>query len=165
MAWLFFDMFLAVDTVPLSGIGMTVVTMQQVEKALKKTVGKKGMSDDEIKNLADYLMSFFGYTDEVIDNRLTSEDRDVFYMLEEEGLLTSTQEEVLLKKGKLWRIHYWILKKDQIIRLAKSDEGGQAVRDEAADVYDRISDEEWARHKVSPEGQSTGKPTENDETH
>jgi hypothetical protein len=60
---------------------MTVVTMQQVEKALKKTVGKKGMSDPEIKNLAEYVMSFFGYTDEVIDNKLTSEDRDVFYML------------------------------------------------------------------------------------
>ena len=144
---------------------MTVVTMQQVELALKKTVGRKGMSDSEIKNLADYLMSFFGYTDEVIDNRLTSEDRDVFYMLEEEGLLTTTQEEVLLKKGKLWRIHYWILKKDQIIRLAKSDEEGIERHDEAADVYDQISDEEWARHKVSPSGGNAENPHGNDETH
>ena len=144
---------------------MTVVTMQQVERALKRTVGKKGMSDAEIKNLADYLMSFFGYTDEVIDNRLTSEDRDVFYMLEEEGLLTSTQEEVLLKKGKLWRIHYWILKKDQIIRLASSDEQGVEAKDEAAEVYEQISDEEWARHKVVPTDHNQGKPQENDETH
>jgi len=144
---------------------MTVVTMQQVERALKRTVGKKGMSDAEIKNLADYLMSFFGYTDEVIDNRLTSEDRDVFYMLEEEGLLTSTQEEVLLKKGKLWRIHYWILKKDQIIRLASSDEQGVEAKDEAAGVYEQISDEEWARHKVVPTDHNQGKPQENDETH
>ncbi|OGS42440.1 MAG: hypothetical protein A3K67_02005 [Euryarchaeota archaeon RBG_16_62_10] len=144
---------------------MTVVTMQQVESALKKTVGKKGMSDEEIKNLADYLMSFFGYTDEVIDNRLTAEDRDVFYMLEEEGLLTSTQEEVLLKKGKLWRIHYWILKKDQIIRLAKSDEEGVEARDEAADVYGQLSDEEWARHKIVPEAQGSDKqPKPSDET-
>ncbi|HEX7391804.1 MAG TPA: DUF6015 family protein [Thermoplasmata archaeon] len=126
--------------------------MQQVEKALKKTVGRKGMSDDEIKNLAEYLMSFFGYTDEVIDNRLTSEDRDVFYMLEEEGLLTTTQEEVLLKKGKLWRIHYWILKKDQIIRLAKMDEVGATLKDEAAGVYDQVSDEEWSRHRTSADG-------------
>ncbi len=128
---------------------MTVVTMQQVEKALKKTVGKKGMSDPEIKNLAEYVMSFFGYTDEVIDNKLTSEDRDVFYMLEEEGLLTTTQEEVLLRKGKLWRIHYWILKKDQIIRLARADDEEVESRDEAADVYEQVSDEEWSRHKQS----------------
>lgn len=144
---------------------MTVVTMQQVERALRRTVGKKGMSDEEIKNLADYLMSFFGYTDEVIDNRLTSEDRDVFYMLEEEGLLTSTHEEVLLKKGKLWRIHYWILKKDQIIRLAQAEDEGATMRDEAADVYDQVSDEEWSRHKMSPENQSTGNPPRNNETH
>ncbi len=143
---------------------MTVVTMQQVESALKKTVGKKGMSDDEIKNLADYLMSFFGYTDEVIDNRLTSEDRDVFYMLEEEGLLTTTQEEVLLKKGKLWRIHFWILKKDQIIRLADRAEGEAKPGVEATDVYGELSDEEWSRHRMSPPDSPDG-PHENDETH
>jgi hypothetical protein len=144
---------------------MTVVTMQQVELALKKTVGRKGMSEQEIKNLADYLMSFFGYTDEVIDNRLTSEDRDVFYMLEEEGILTSTQEEVLLKKGKLWRIHYWILKKDQIIRLAKSEEEGAEVKDEAAQVYDQVSDEEWARHKTLPSEETSGRQSGQDESH
>jgi len=137
---------------------MTVVTMQQVEAALRKTVGRKGMTDDEIKNLADYLMSFFGYTDEVIDNRLTSEDRDVFYMLEEEGLLTTTHEEVLLKKGKLWRIHYWILKKDQIIRLANTTESSEEKKEDAGAVYDQISDEEWARHKATPENDTAGNP-------
>jgi len=100
---------------------LTVVSMDDVILALKNTLGKKGMSDDDIRKLAEYLMSFFGFDGEVIDNRLTSEDRDVFYMLEEEGFLTTTQEEVHLKKGKLWRIHYWILKKDQIIRLARQD--------------------------------------------
>jgi len=144
---------------------MTVVTMQQVELALKKTVGRKGMSDAEVKNLAEYLLSFFGYADEVIDNRLTPEDRDVFYTLEEEGLLTSTQEEVLLKKGKLWRIHYWILKKDQILRLARSEEEGEQAKDEAAQVYDQISDEEWARHKLGPADEGSGKPSGQDESH
>jgi hypothetical protein len=144
---------------------MTVVTMQQVESALKKTVGRKGMSDAEIKSLADYVMSFFGYTDEVIDNRLTSGDRDVFYMLEEEGLLTTTQEEVLLKKGKLWRIHYWILKKDQIIRLAQMDEEGVVEKDEAAGVYAQVSDEEWARHKTPEPTNTSGHPDGHDETH
>lgn len=129
---------------------MAVVTMLQVEQALRKTLGKKGVSDDEVKRLAEYLMSFFGYTDEVIDNSLTSEDRDVFYMLEEEGLLTTTQEEVLLKKGKLWRIHYWIIKKDQIARLAASEETTDEGREKSSDVYEEISDEEWARHANQP---------------
>jgi hypothetical protein len=142
---------------------MTVVTMQQVEIALKRTLGKNGMSDDEVKRMAEYLMSFFGYTDEVIDNRLTPEDRDVFYMLEEEGLLTTTQEEVLLKKGKLWRIHYWILKKDQIIRLSSGDEGEKPKAEAEEDVYDQLSDEEWARHRPSMSGTQEDKPPK-DET-
>jgi hypothetical protein len=117
--------------------------MDDVVLALRNTLGKKGMSDEDIKKLAEYLLSFFGYTDEVIDNRLTSEDRDVFYMLEEEGFLTTTQEEVHLKKGKLWRIHYWILKKDQILRLAKKEEASHQTKDEASAVYDDISEDVW----------------------
>ncbi len=128
---------------------MSVVTMRQVEVALSKTVGKKNeMSEEETRNLAEYVMSFFGYTDEVIDNRLTPEDRDIFYMLEEEGLVTTTHEEVLLKKGKMWRIHYWILKKDQIERLARMDEKVEVSKESTSDVYDELSDEQWARHRT-----------------
>jgi len=142
---------------------MTVVTMQQVELALKKTLGKKGMSDEEVKRMAEYLMSFFGYTDEVTDNQLTPQDRDVFYMLEEEGLLTTTQEEVLLRKGKLWRTHFWVLKKDQILRLATSDEADKAKDETKEDVYDQLSDEEWARHRPPMSGSAEDKPPK-DET-
>lgn len=126
---------------------MTVVSMEDVVFALQNTLGKKGMSPEDIEKLAEYLMSFFGFTDEVIDNRLTSEDRDVFYMLEEEGFLTTTQEEVHLKKGKLWRIHYWILKKDQILRLARREEKKQKSKDECSAVYDEISEEVWTNHR------------------
>lgn len=127
------------------GERLTIVSMDDVVMALKNTLGKKGMAENDIKRLAEYLMSFFGYTNEVIDNRLTSEDRDVFYMLEEEGLLTTTQEEVHLKKGKLWRIHYWILKSDQILRLAKQCEDSHKKQDDGSAIYDQISDEVWSR--------------------
>lgn len=124
---------------------MTVVTMDDVVLALKNTLGKKGMAEEDIKKLAEYLLSFFGYTDEVIDNCLTSEDRDVFYMLEEEGFLTTTQEEVHLKKGKLWRIHYWILKKDQILRMARASEEPKKDKDDFSAIYEEISEEAWDR--------------------
>ncbi len=138
---------------------MSVVTMRQVELALKRTVGKKDdLSDEEVKKLAEYIMSFFGYTDEVIDNRLTSEDRDVFYMLEEQGLVTTTHEEVLLKKGKLWRIHYWILKKDQIARLAAMDGEAKEDVESTRDVYEELSDEQWARHRDNPGTGDSSRP-------
>lgn len=151
------DTLLGLYIVQISGIGMSVVTMRQVELALKRTVGKKSeMSNTEVQKLAEYVMSFFGYTDEVIDNRLTPGDRDVFYMLEEEGLVTTTHEEVLLKKGKMWRIHYWILKKDQIIRLASMDEKVVPEMNGVTDVYEDISDEQWARHRGPSSDNDTG---------
>jgi hypothetical protein len=129
----------------MAGERVTVVSMEDVVLALKNTLGKKGMADEDIGKLAEYLLSFFGYTDEVIDNRLTSEDRDVFYMLEEEGFLTTTQEEVHLKKGKLWRIHYWILKREQILRMARIEEKPEQKKDDFSAVYDEISEEAWDR--------------------
>lgn len=121
--------------------------MEDVVSALQNTLGRKGMSEVDNGKLAEYLMSFFGYTDEVIDNRLRMEDRDVFYMLEEEGLLTTRQEEIHLTKGCLWRIHYWVLKKDQILRMARREEVVQLKNDDNSAVYDEISEEMWSSHK------------------
>ena len=123
--------------------------MEELVLALKNTLGKKGMHDNDIQRLAEYVMSFFGYDDSVIDNRLTSEDRDVFYMLEEEGFVTTTEEDVHLKKGKMWRIHYWILKRDQIQRLATLPEESKAEVDEVVAIYENISNDVWARDQPS----------------
>ncbi len=122
---------------------MPIVTVSELRAALKVTVGRRGMSDEEIDALAEYVLSFFGYESEVIDNKLDVDDRDVFYMLEEEGLLGTRQEEVLIKKGKTWRIHYWVLRVDRIKALAK---GSNARRvEDAFAVYADVPDEIWAR--------------------
>ena len=122
---------------------MPIVLMSEVVSALRATLGKRGMPDGEIRILADYLLSFFGFETEVIDNNLDVADRDVFYMLEEEGLLGTRQEEVLIKKGKTWRIHYWVLRVERIKALAR----GLGVRrtEDAFAVYDEVPDEIWAR--------------------
>lgn len=122
---------------------MPIVLMSEVVAALKASLGKRGMPDEEIRILADYLLSFFGFETEVIDNNLDVADRDVFYMLEEEGLLGTRQEEVLIKKGKTWRIHYWVLRVDRIKQLAK----GLSARkpEDAFAVYADVPDEIWAR--------------------
>src|SRR3989454_3593895 len=99
---------------------MPVVTMSEMIAALRATVGKRGMSEDDLRALADYLMSFFGFETEAIDNNLDVADRDVFYMLEEEGLLTTRQEEVMIKKGKLWRIHHLNLRRERVKAVAQA---------------------------------------------
>jgi len=124
---------------------MPIVTMTELVAALRATVGARGMPEDELRVLADYLMSFFGFETEVVDNKLDPADRDVFYMLEEEGLLKTRQEEVLIKKGKMWRIHYWVLQVDRIKALARGQGAGKA--EDAFGVYDEIPDDIWARQE------------------
>ena len=122
---------------------MPIVLMSEVVAALRATLGKRGMPDDEVRILAEYLLSFFGFETEVIDNNLDVADRDVFYMLEEEGLLGTRQDEVIIKKGKTWRIHYWVLRVERIKALARSAAGGP-VKDAFA-VYEDVPDDVWAR--------------------
>jgi len=126
---------------------LTVVSIEEVVSALNNTLGRKGMTREDNERLAEYLMSFFGYADEVIDNLLTMADRDVFYLLEEEGFLTTYQEEAHLTKGGLWRVHYWILKKGQILRMAQREEEVQLRKDDNSAVYDEVSEEMWNGHK------------------
>lgn len=120
---------------------MSIVSFSEVRSALRATVGRRGMTEESIDALADYLVSFFGFDTEVIDNRLDVDDRDVFYTLEEEGLLGTRQEEVFLRKGKLWRIHYWVLRTDRIKALAHPAAATAAVA--RADLYERLPDEAW----------------------
>lgn len=126
-------------------MAVPIVTQTEVRAALKETVGKT-MSDEELDALAEYVLSFFGYESEVIDNRLDPDDRDVFYMLEEAGLLSTRQEEVFIKKGKLWRIHYWILRTHRIKEIAAN---GKPASAREAFVYDEVPDEVWSRELVA----------------
>lgn len=122
---------------------MVTITVGDVEKALMNTLGKKGMETEEIKKLAEYVMNFFGYDDTISDNLLKAKDRDVFYTLQDVGILTTFQDQITIKKGKIWRIHYWVLKKDEILRLANFKE--IAKKKDKYSIYDEISNDVWSR--------------------
>ncbi|MFQ5908164.1 MAG: DUF6015 family protein [Thermoplasmata archaeon] len=125
---------------------MSVVTFREMREALVAVLGSKGMGPREVGELAEYLLGFFGYGTEVVDNILQPDDRDVFYMLEEEGLLGTRQEEVLVTPGKLWRLHYWILRVDRVKKAMQ--EGGDET-EEYQDLYENMADEVWVRRQVS----------------
>jgi hypothetical protein len=52
---------------------------------------------------------------------LDPENRQLFYILEEEGMLTTEREETILCDGREWRTHYWKLKKNTILKYAKEN--------------------------------------------
>ena len=123
----------------------TTLTVEHLTKAIKNSIDKQGMPEEEARAMAQHVMNFFGYSERIIDNVLEPEDRDAFYMLEDAGILMTEREETTLYDGREWRIHYWMFRKKRIQELL----GGRHRREGDiagnASVYDEIPDDIWNR--------------------
>jgi Family of unknown function (DUF6015) len=131
---------------------MASITEAELTRAIERTLVARGkMPPAEARTTARMVLGYFGLDDTVLDNKLSSEDRDRFYQLEEEGLLTSEEEDATVSRGKTWRIHYWLMKK---ARIRDVGQGGDApVSDDASTVYRDIGESEWKRRAEPPAGQ------------
>src|SRR5215470_14801666 len=123
---------------------MGAITEDELTRAIERTLVPKGtVPPDGARKVAQVVLNYFGLDDSVLDNKLTSDDRDRFYRLEEEGLLTSEEEDATVSRGKTWRIHYWLLKKDRIRAAAqKSSTPGP---EDAEAVYRGMDASAWNR--------------------
>ncbi|MBU0497804.1 MAG: hypothetical protein KKG04_07615 [Candidatus Thermoplasmatota archaeon] len=133
---------------------MTIITLNDLSRAIANRVG---IGIDEARRDAGFVMDIFGFDDRVIDNVLDPDDRQLFYILEEEGMLTTEREETTLYDGREWRTHYWRLRKDIIINYAKEDHG---IRDyiidpkqpkniSSDDIYDTMDADLWTTRKIN----------------
>lgn len=123
---------------------MAAITEEELARAIERTLVVRGkMTAEEVRPVTRMVLGYFGHEDSVLDNKLSSEDRDRFYQLEEEGLLTSEEEDATVSRGKTWRIHYWLLKKDRIRDVGQSREAPRG--DETAALYAGIGDSAWSR--------------------
>ncbi|MFO8132358.1 MAG: DUF6015 family protein [Thermoplasmatota archaeon] len=121
---------------------MTVVTLEDLATAIANRVKidvEAAMGD------ANFVMDLFGYEDRIIDNVLEPEDRQLFYILEEEGMLTTEREETTIYDGRTWRTHYWFLNKQTILGYKEGREasGKEEKEQEIKGVYEDIPDEMW----------------------
>jgi hypothetical protein len=133
---------------------MNIITLDDLSKAIANRVG---IGIEEARRDAGFVMDIFGFQDRVIDNVLDPEDRQLFYILEEEGMLTTEREETTLYDGREWRTHYWVIKKDIILKYSK-DENKRTrsvlsdkqtihdISDEA--IYDALEDDIWSTRKL-----------------
>jgi hypothetical protein len=117
---------------------------EELRRAIDQTLVAHGkIPPEESGKVARMILGYFGLHDSVLDNKLTSDDRDQFYRLEEEGLLSSEEEDATVARGKTWRIHYWLLKKDRIREV-----GEPGARESPAgpeQVYKDMTDRDWRR--------------------
>jgi hypothetical protein len=142
------------NPLPESGVDY-VVSRLELTKAIKtsfKSRSDKGPLDNDVaEEMADHVLNFFGYGERIIDNMLKTDDRDIFYMLEDLGILKTEREETTLYDGREWRINYWTLKKGYISVLTGRSKGNkQTLKNlgEKADdlnVYEELPEELWKR--------------------
>jgi len=128
---------------------VAAINEEELTRALERTLVAHGkIGEAEAKTIARMVLSYFGAEDSVLDNKLNSEDRDHFYRLEEEGLLSSEEEDATVSRGKTWRIHYWLLKKGRIRDVGKAGEAPVVDGEDA--VYKSGGDSMWNRSGGPP---------------
>ena len=119
---------------------MPVLTRELFIRALDKAYGSKGMPQSDVEELCDFVLSFFGYEDYVLDNVLSSAERDVFYNLEEYGFLEPYKEEISIVKGKTWRINQWRFKRDIISKVVSDNDPVTENEDAYEEIFKQIGD-------------------------
>lgn len=134
---------------------MNIITLDDLSRAIANRVG---IDIEEARRDAGFVMDIFGYDDRVIDNVLDPEDRQLFYILEEEGMLTTEREETTLHDGREWRTHYWVLKKNTILKYSRDEnknvrtvfpEKRQFTRDISDEaIYDSLEEDIWVTRKL-----------------
>ncbi len=122
--------------------------VEDLKKVIKNAIGEQGMPEEEAELMARHVMNLFGFNSRILDNMLEPQDRDVFYMLEDEEILTTEREETTLYDGREWRIHYWTFRKDRIEeilqgRVKREEEEYPEIDD--ASIYDEVPEDIWLR--------------------
>src|SRR3989442_580503 len=112
------------------------LTVDDLTRAIKNSIDRTGMKEEEARAMAQHVLNFFGYSERIIDNVLEPEDRDAFYMLEDSGILTTEREETTLYDGREWRIHYWMFRKERIAQLVEARKAKQEGDNIEADYDD-----------------------------
>ncbi len=102
-----------------------------------------GVGQTEARQTAMHMLNIFGFETQIIDNVLDSEDRSMLRILEDERIITTSQDDCILDDGREWRIHYWKINTEAVKKAARKN-GGDA-RDRAAKMYESLPPEAWMR--------------------
>ncbi|MEM0140001.1 MAG: DUF6015 family protein [Ferroplasma sp.] len=121
------------------------VKIDELSRAISNglSLQDRKMGIEEAESSAEHIINFFGYSTRVIDNMLEPEDRDVFYTMEDLGILETEREETTLFDGREWRIHYWILNVIRVLELAEMNLNHNSDNENKFSIYNEIPDEVW----------------------
>ncbi len=118
-----------------------MITVQMLARAVEKALG---LEKEKAGSIAGQVMAYFGFNGRIVDNIIDKNDRKLFYMLQEAGILNSSWETLTLHNGKNWRVYYWYFS-EQNVREALTEESA-----EEEDIYCSVPDEVWKMHATVP---------------
>jgi hypothetical protein len=128
-----------------------VISRLVLSRAIQSSFSRKNVEGelecDVAEEMAEHVLNFFGFGERIIDNMLKTDDRDIFYMLEDLGILKTEREETTLYDGREWRINYWTLKKKYIADLTSGSLNcdGNAHYLNEEELYEDLPDDIWSR--------------------
>lgn len=127
---------------------MSIITLKDMTKAIEN---KLGLNHDQAKKLAAFIMDTFGYESRIIDNILNPEERQLFYMLQSEGLLTAGREQARLHDGREWLTYYWEIEDETILYYAhkqKERKKKPIFKTSSQNIYETLSEDMWLMRKT-----------------
>src|SRR5256886_14188634 len=122
------------------------LTVDDLTRAIKNSIDRTGMKEEEARAMAQHVLNFFGYSGRIIDNVLEPEDRDAFYMLEDSGILTTERGETTLYDGREGRIHYWMFRKERIMGLVDAQKTTEEAAERGATYDSNTAGSSWTRN-------------------
>jgi hypothetical protein len=128
---------------------LSIITLEDLSKAIAKGLD---IEIEEAKKYAHIVIDFFGFEDRIIDNILEPEERRLFYLLQEYGILAVDREEITLYNGNEWRIHFWRLEKKTIMQFSNGRKKKKATdleKEMYEDIYSSVPQDMWTTRKTS----------------
>ena len=133
------------------GHSMNIITLKEMTEALEH---KLGLNKQKAQKIAEFIMDVFGYETRIIDNILKPDQRQIFYLLEAEGFMTTERETNRLYDGREWMTHYWELRKNAILRYTNHKPTRiikriikPVIKKESGSIYGSVTEDMWMTHK------------------
>lgn len=132
---------------------MKIINLEEMTRAIEYKIG---MKKNKARKIASFILDAFGYESRIIDNILKPDERQLFYILQSEGFLTTARERTRLHDGREWMTHYWTLQRETIYDCACKSLGNKnksmvkkTVKKQKKDnIYNNLSDEVWLTRKI-----------------
>jgi hypothetical protein len=116
-----------------------IITYEILDRAIKN---KLEVTSDVADDISFRVLNYFGFEDEIIDNALDQDDRRMFYFLQDVQILSTHWEEAILPSGRTWRVFYWALNADRIMKYATPKQDEESIE---VGLYDSLPEDVWSR--------------------